>query len=356
MRALLLKYTSIAALTALLSVQSVFAQSLAENLTAGFQSGALPGLHSTMVKLDDQKLAEVYFEGKDENWGDDLGMRTHSPSSLHDLRSVTKSIVGLLYGIALGEGKVPAPDQPLYTQFPQYPDLMAEKGREQILVRHALSMQMGLEWNENLPYTDPKNSEVAMERAPDRYRFALEQPIREAPGKSWIYSGGAVAILAKLIEQGTGMSLDAYAQQKLFTPLGISNFEWAAGADGVPSAASGLRLTLPDLSKIGEMVAQDGAFNGQQIVPADWLNTAFTPQVTLNQHTKYGYLWYLSGPPNNIVVFGAGNGGQRLTVQPNHDLVVTTFAGRYNDPNGWQTSLKIVLEYAVPAATAMLTR
>jgi CubicO group peptidase (beta-lactamase class C family) len=260
--------------------------------------------------------------------------------------------VAIVATISLNQGL----DQPLYAQFPQYPDLMAEKAREQILVRHALSMQMGLEWNENLPYTDPKNSEIAMERAPDRYRFALEQPIREAPGKSWIYSGGAVAILAKLIEQGTGLPLDAYAQQKLFAPLGISSFEWAAGADGVPSAASGLRLTLPDLTKIGEMVAQGGAFNGQQIVPADWLKTAFTPQVTHNQHTKYGYLWYLSGPPNNLVVFGAGNGGQRLTVQPNHDLVVTTFAGRYNDPNGWQTPLKIVLEYAVPAATAMLTR
>ena len=332
------------------------AQTLEEKLRSGFETGQLPGLHGAIIDFRGERLAEVYFPGKDERWGASIGVVNREAHSLHDLRSVTKSVVGLLYGIALSEGKVPGPDQPLYAQFPGYRDLLEEPGRDRILVGHALSMQMGLEWNEDIPYSDPRNSEVAMEKAPDRYRFVLEQPIREAPGESWIYSGGAVALLGKLIEDGTGMRLDAYAEEKLFTPLSIGTYEWIAGADGAPSAASGLRLALPDLAKIGHLVADLGAHEGQQIVPADWLEQSFYPRVTLNESTRYGYLWYLSGNEENPIAIAVGNGGQRLTVEIGVDLVVASFAGRYNDPESWQTSINVLFDYAVPEAKRLLAQ
>lgn len=332
----------------------VDAQSLNEQLETSFAAGELPGLHGAIADFQGKRLAEVYFPGEDERWGQPQGLQDHTAASLHDLRSVTKSVVGLLYGIALAEGKVPAPDAPLYVQFPQYPDLLAEPGRELILVRHALSMQMGTEWDEDLPYSDPRNSEIAMENAPDRYRFILEQPIREAPGRAWIYSGGAVALLGKLIETGTGLPLDHYAAEKLFAPLGITTFEWVAGADGAPSAASGLRLTLPDLARIGQLVADYGVHDGRQIVPRDWLELSFEPRATVNDVTRYGYLWYLAGTPERPIAIAVGNGGQRLTVQPDPGLVVASFAGRYNDPESWQTSFKVLIDFAVPEAKRLL--
>ena len=332
------------------------AQSLDQNLKAAFDAGKLPGLHGAIVDFRGERLAEVYFPGEDERWGTPLGRIEHGPGTVHDLRSVTKSVVGLLYGIALNEGKVPAPDAPLYAQFPEYADLSADPERARILVGHALSMQMGLEWNEDLPYTDPRNSEIAMESAPDRYRYILEQPVREAPGGAWIYSGGAVALLGRLIEKGTGMPLDAYAQSRLFQPLGIENAEWVAGGDGVPSAASGLRLTLPELAKIGRMVSHGGQYEGHRIVPSDWLTLSFEPRVTIDGFTRYGYLWYLADAGPRTIAIAVGNGGQRLTVQPDVDLVVASFAGRYNDPQSWRTSLAIVLDYAVPAAKSLLAR
>ena len=102
---------------------------------------------------------------------------------LHDLRSVTKSLVGMLYGIALADGKVPPPEARLYDQFPEYPDLAKQPGRDRITVAHALSMTMGTEWDElTHPYGDPRNSEIAMEAAPDRYRYILSLPIVGEPG------------------------------------------------------------------------------------------------------------------------------------------------------------------------------
>lgn len=325
-------------------------QTLDQRLQTAVERGELPGLHGAIIELGGQRLAEVYFPGSDERWGMPLGVIAHGADTLHDLRSVTKSLVGLLYGIALAEGKVPAPEEPLYAQFPHYQDLINQPGRELILVEHALSMQMGLEWNEDLPYSDPRNSEVAMEHASDRYRYALEQPIREAPGQSWVYSGGAVALLGKLIADGTGVPLDTYAEQNLFAPLGIETFEWVAGRDGEPSAASGLRLTLPDLIKVGQMVAHRGTYNGQQIVPADWLARSFQVRGTVSDFARYGYLWYLAPTDDRVIAIAVGNGGQRLTVQPDPGLVVGSFAGRYNDPESWQTSIRVLFDFAIPEA------
>jgi CubicO group peptidase (beta-lactamase class C family) len=97
-------------------------------------------------------------------------------------------------------------------------------------------MTLGMEWDEQRPYTDPANSEIAMDNASDRNRFILERPFIAQPGERWIYSGGAVALLAHLIAKGSDGTLPDFARQALFAPLGITTFEWAVGQDGTPSS------------------------------------------------------------------------------------------------------------------------
>lgn len=177
-------------------------------IDTAFAAGELSGLHAVMVLHKGEVVAERYYAGADERWGSPLGTREHGPDTLHDLRSVTKPVVGLLYGIALAEGKVPPVDEKLIAQFPHYADLAKDPERDAILIRHALSMKMGTEWNEDLPYSNPKNSEIAMELAEDRYRFVLDRPMVDTPGDRWTYNGGAVAIVAKLITDGVGMPID----------------------------------------------------------------------------------------------------------------------------------------------------
>jgi len=214
-----------------------FAVNLERKLAAGFESGLLLPIHALLVSRGGKLVLEQYFEGEDESWGDSLGRVEFGPEVLHDLRSVTKSVVGLLYGIALERGFVPPIDAPVIDAFPEYPDLVADPERRKVTVGHTLNMTMGMEWDENKPYTDPTNSEIAMEMAPDRYRFVLDRPIVEEPGKTWIYSGGAVALIGALIERGTGKRLTEFAQEALFAPLGITDFYWMAGSDGVASPA-----------------------------------------------------------------------------------------------------------------------
>ena len=320
-----------------------------QEIRRAFEDGMLYGLHGVLVLHNGKAAAEVYFQGDDERWSAPLPDRQHGPETLHDLRSVTKSIVGLLYGIALAEGIVPGLDESLVAQFPQYADLAADAHRQAITMRDVLTMQMGLEWNEELPYLDRRNSEIAMELAGDRYRYVLEQPVMAEPGTSWRYSGGASALLGGLIARGSGKPLSAYAQEKLFEPLGIADFDWIEGSDGVPSAASGLRLSARGLARIGEMINKGGLWNGRQIVPKDWLATTFTRQVELDGF-HYGLHWYLASdgdPPRWMS--GFGNGGQRITVQPQHDVVIVILAGNYNQPDAWEMPVRLLREYLVPA-------
>ena len=323
---------------------------LENELDKAFESGRLSGLHSVLIMHKGEILAERYFPGEDECWGKALGIVQPDAGSLHDLRSVTKSIVSLLYGIALSDSLVPKLDESLIAQFPEYGDLAADPHRRGILVRHALTMQMGTEWSEDLPYTDPRNSEIAMEMAADRHRFVLDRPMVGEPGGGWTYNGGATAIIACLIAKGVGKSIDIYATETLFAALGIENFEWITGSDGVPVAASGLRLTIHDLAKIGKLIIDNGAWQSKQIVPADWLTDSMTPYADLPDGLRYGFFWWLApdGSPPHWVA-GIGNGGQRLMINPANQLIVVVFTGNYNQLDAWKLPAKIITEFALPA-------
>ena len=324
-------------------------ESMEARLKAAFEAGELEGLHSVLVLKDGEVFAEVHFAGEDESWGVSHGVRQHGPDTLHDLRSVTKSIVSLTYGIALAEGKVPPVIEPLVAQFPEYPDLAADPERQKITIEDALTMRTGLRWDETGGYVDRRNSEVAMEYAKDRYRFALEQEIVGPPGADWNYSGGATTLIERLITKGTGQRFDRYMAEKLFKPLGITEWEWLGRTPDEPAAASGLRLNIHDLARIGQMILNGGKAGGVQVVPGDWLEVSMAPHTSTGE-LRYGYFWWM--PPGDGAppwVAGFGNGGQRLSMNKALDLVMVVFAGNYNEPDAWKIPVKVSVEFLSPA-------
>ncbi|HUB49127.1 MAG TPA: serine hydrolase domain-containing protein [Acetobacteraceae bacterium] len=327
-----------------------FAPDLAARLNAGVRSGLLDGLHAVLVSRNDHLVLERYYPGADEDWGKPLGRVTFDRTTLHDLRSVTKSIVGLLYGIALDRNLVPPPEASLLQQFPEYSDLAADPARAKLTVANALNMTLGLGWDESGSYADPANSEIAMEAAPDRNRYVLSRPIAAAPGTKWIYCGGAVALLGAMIARGSHTTLQDFARHALFEPLGITAFEWTTGRDGVALAASGLRLRPRDLLRIGTLVLADGQWHGRQIVSRAWLEASFRPVIATTGRltgVEYGRLWYLGEatapglPGPHRWMAGFGNGGQRLWLMPDAGLAVAIFCGNYNKPDQGMTPLRV---------------
>jgi CubicO group peptidase (beta-lactamase class C family) len=352
----------LAGIAAGLLTRPAFAQSppadIGERLSKSLQSGKLGGLHALLVSHRGNLVLEHYGSGSDEVWGRPIGVIDFAPSVLHDVRSVSKSVVGLLYGIALAAGKVPAPEARLYEQFPEYSELAALPGRDRLTIHHALTMTLGLEWDElTVSYDDPRNSDMVMEAALDRLRFVLERPIASEPGVKWNYCGGATALLGRLIAKGTGETLLAYGRRVLFDPLGFGPTEWTLARDGEARADSGLRLLPRDLLKLGQLVLAQGVWNGAQIVPAGWIARAMTRVVRIDPGRSYGYQWYIgdfpAGAPPQLQhwVGGIGWGGQYLLAFPNLDLAVAVNCGNYHKPLAEQSGVlrTVLAEIVLPS-------
>jgi CubicO group peptidase (beta-lactamase class C family) len=313
-------------------------------------------LHGVVVVRDGRLVLERYFEDDDNARGSGLGKVTFKPDTLHDMRSVSKGVVGLLYGIALEQGKAPAPDTPLFASFPKYGDLAGKEGRERLTIHHVLTMTMGTDWDEtSIPYSNPANSEIAMDLAADRFRYILERRVIEEPGRRWTYCGGATALLARIIADGTGKTLHAFAREALFDPLGLGPTEWLADAKGEPYAASGLRMTPRDMARIGMMMAGGGLAGARGVVPAPWLERSTAPLVAVDEVRRFGYHWYAGdiafGPPRGWATgrlerwWGAyGEGGQRLWVLPELKLVVAITAGNYGTDDQWIPPTRVLRE------------
>jgi CubicO group peptidase (beta-lactamase class C family) len=323
------------------------------------QAGTLPNVHAVVAVRRGRIFFERYWAGPDAGLGRPLGVARFGPDTLHDMRSMSKSVVGLLYGIALAAGQVAGPEALLLAQFPEYPELAGDPARQGLTVGHALTMTLGLAWDEmTFPYGDPHNSETAMNQAADACRYALGQSVVEAPGVRWGYNGGATAVVARLIEKGTGLALPALARQSLFEPLGIGRTGWKLGPNGVAIVASGLRLTPRDLARIGVALLEGGG----GVIPATWLAESFAPAVVLPDGRQYGYQWYLGsvmtddgagGARREAVIQAVGNGGQRLYLMPQFDLVVVVTAGNYDALDQWRPPLVVLRDLVLPALQAI---
>jgi CubicO group peptidase (beta-lactamase class C family) len=175
-----------------------------------------------------------------------------------------------------------------------------------------------------------------------------------SPGRVFNYSGGATTLLSAALAKAVGRGIDVYAKEKLFKPLGITDIQWLSFAGCSEIAAfAGLRLRPRDLTKLGQLMADGGRWNGAQVVPTWWITESTTPRLNVDGHGAlyYGYHWWLGRSLLNghdlTWIAGIGSGGQRLFVVPRLDLVVVVnaFDARHSIPNA------ILNRFVLPAVT-----
>lgn len=327
---------------------------LINKLDNEISQGIYPNIHSLLIARNNKLVFEKYWTGKDEEWGVPKGETEHNVNTLHDLRSISKSVVAVCTGIAIAQGKIKSVDQSVFEFFPEYKDLDTGK-ISALTVKHLLNMSSGLQWNEDVPYDNPENSEIQMSDAPDPMKFVLSRPMDTMPGTVWKYNGGTTQLLAAIIKKATGMEVDAFAAQYLYQPLGITNYFWAKypGTD-IPAAASGVRLRPRDLLKFGMLCYNRGQYNGHQIVPADWIDASFQPQVSRGDDGAYGYQFWIfndtvDNKPGQLVAC-VGNGDQRIFFNHEKKLLVVVNAGNYNKWDIAKNSHNMLYTYIYPAA------
>jgi CubicO group peptidase (beta-lactamase class C family) len=291
-------------------------------------------LHAVIVERHGRLVAEHYRRGRDRTVNSLFShTRDFGPAVRHDARSVGKSVISLLVGIAQAQGKLKGVGTPVLDFYPEYPAL-ATPQRRAITLEHLLSMSSGLQWQEG--GSGPDDEHKLMWKWTPVYH-PLSRPLDVAPGTAFTYNSGGALLAADILTRTTGMPWWEYARTALFEPMGITDVEWMGDFLGRPMAYTGLRLRPRDLAKLGRLVLNHGKWQGQQIVPAAWIDASLKPRITTGfDDLHYGYFWWtgtVAWQGRNLAWAAAfGNGAQRLFVVPELDLCVVITAGAYGEP------------------------
>ncbi len=285
-------------------------------------------IHSLLIIRNGKLVTESYFDG----WNRDR---------LHALRSDSKSFISTLIGIAIDKGLIKDVNQKVFDFFPEYADLR-DNQKDQIAIRHVLTMSAGLQWDE-LTYfdqEDDRNDSYAMERSNDRIRYLLGKKVVKTAGSYFLYNSGMPVLQSAILKKATGEPVDDFARKNLFEPLGITNYFLRVSDDGYVAVAP-LFLRPRDMAKLGQVFLDDGKWKGKRIVSSDWVTTASSAILdntssfpSSRPGTGYGYNWWIEKfTVNNEVVqtFAAeGSGGQFIFVIPRLNAVVVFTGGNYN--------------------------
>ncbi|MCG6963747.1 MAG: serine hydrolase [Acidobacteria bacterium] len=251
-----------------------------------------------------------------------------TPATLHQSRSVTKSVTSILLGIAIDHGfiKEGVFSARLVDYLP--PALVpSDPAKREIKLFHLLMMISGLQWNES---TDVEPWLASS----DPVGYLLSRPLAATPGASWNDDTAAAHLLSVVITQATGMSTLEFADEYLFGPLGITDRSWES-IGGCTNGGRGLWLSTEDLAKLGVLFVNGGSFNGKQIVSRWWTNISTNaavinigPFAPLAQR-NYGLLWWIPVGIGYDAYTAWGYGGQFIFCVPGLKLVVATHA-RYD--------------------------
>jgi CubicO group peptidase (beta-lactamase class C family) len=250
-------------------------------------------------------------------------------TDLHSLQSVTKTMTSVVYGVAVTRGDFKSSlDTPVIHWFPKgvVRNLDERKGR--MTLRHVLTMSTGLDWDEDVPYDDPKNTATGMEASGDWVSYVIDRPMAGEPGTAFAYNSGASELLSFIFQAETGQDIERYAESYLFRPLGIEHHYWKRNPKGAVDTEGGLYLSAPDLAKIGTLFLQRGTWQNRTIIRSDWVADSVQPAFAARGEWRYGYLWWLSPRAGTVAAYAArGFGGQLLYVMPETGLVLVM--------NGW---------------------
>jgi CubicO group peptidase (beta-lactamase class C family) len=246
----------------------------------------------------------------------DAYVHPFGPNQQHEIYSCTKSVVSALVGIALREGYIESVEQPLLDFFPGR-TVAYRDGKESITLEHVLTMSGGLLCRDSYLYRWQGIQE--MRQTGDWVQYMLDLPMAEEPGTHFEYCNGGSFLLSAILQETTGRTALEYAGERLFGPLGISDVTWPANPQGISVGWGEVRMRPHDMLKIGYLYLNEGRWEGEQIVPVEWVAASTRRHIDGTLQGGYGYQWWIAEPD---VYMALGYSGQYILVAPELDMVV----------------------------------
>jgi CubicO group peptidase (beta-lactamase class C family) len=335
-------------------------------LEEAVRSGELVKVSGVLIARHGKLVYERYFGGT-------------TAASLLDTRSATKTVTSMLIGIAIDRGLLPGVDAPVLPFFhAMEPVKHPDPRKQKITVEDLLTMSSALDCDDSVD-ASPGN-EDRMHEADDWFRFTLDLPIAEAPsrrrppppvpsgqaasrssaagsayGRTFRYCTAGVVLLGGVLERAAGTTVADFASRNLFAPLGIAKEEWQFSPVGQAMTGGGLGLRGRELLALGQLYAGGGVWQGRRLLSERWVRASTTPHVRVEDQpdTEYGYLWWLhpfkSGGKTFAAYAMAGNGGNKVAVFPDLDMVVVVASTNYNARGMHQQTERMLANYILAA-------
>jgi len=276
---------------------------------------------------------------------------------LHQIQSQTKSIISLLFGIAVDKGFVKNENQPVSAFFPEYFE-GKETLKSLVTIRDLLTMSAGFKWEEMIPFNDPHNDNINMNYSGNYLQYVLSRPMATRPFTEFKYSSGSPMIVAGIIEKTANMPLDLFAEKYLFNPLNILEYRWIKDSTGFCQAGGGLFLKPEDMVKIGILVLNKGRWEGKTIISEDWIKKSCRSYFpTTFSDFSYGYFWWIKDikvkeDKTTKLISAQGAGGQYMYIIPEYKLIIAfteyNFGTPVVGPFLFDTYFVPVLQYLKP--------
>lgn len=299
-------------------------------------------ISSIVVIKDGKLLIEEYFNGANRN-------------TLHDTRSVGKTLAATIMGIAINDGHLTSENQKLkdFYDLRSYQNYSWKK--EDITLKSFLTMSSGFDGSDMNP--ESPGNEENMYPTSDWVKFGLDLPLdaNKTSGKDWDYLTAGAVILGDILNKIVPNGLEKYADKKLFQPLGIINYKWQFTPSGVPNTAGGFQMSSLDNAKYGQLYLDNGIHKESEILHKTWVKSSLSKQIAIPKREKefYGYLlWnktYRVNTKEFEAYYASGNGGNKIMIFEELGMVIVITATAYGQPYMHQQADEIIKEYIIPS-------
>jgi CubicO group peptidase (beta-lactamase class C family) len=266
----------------------------------------MPRLHSLLVSHGGTRVLERYFNG-------------HRPDELANIKSVSKSVVSALVGIAIDRGYIDTIDVSIDEYFPVQLASESDPSKARITIENLLTMQAGLRSTSNGHYG-------AWIQSANWVDAALRQPLESRPGETMLYSTGNTHLLSAILTKATGRDTLEFAREVLAEPLGFKLAAWPRDPQGIYVGGNDMELTPRQMLAFGELYINEGRTGNRQIIPAQWVEASLRPHATSpgGEDRAYGYGWWICTLAGHRAPHAWGYGGQFIMLVPDLDLVIVT--------------------------------
>ncbi len=311
-----------------------------QTLDAAFEEGSRrPFIRGLVVARNGYLVAERYYRGLDKD-------------DHHNVKSISKSFLSAMVGIALRDSILTNLDQKMLDYFAENVTTQMDQRLHQVTPRHLLMMRMGIEHE--------RNNYMQIYNSRNWIQTTIDWPLTYNPGTRFSYNTFQTHLLSVILTKTTGRSTLAFGKEVLMEPLGIRVHEWEKGPQGYYFGGNSMRFTTRDIAWFGQLYLRGGKLRDEQIVPADWVTLSLQNNTGNNDWTwgelndiAYGYLWWMGELKGYTVKMAIGFGGQFVMLFPELDMVVATNS---ESDVGWDTAdaqeqsvVELVANYILPA-------